>query len=48
MKGGDVDNSYAQYIAGSALLKEAQHVGGERHRGQPRALNGCLFDSKIK
>ena len=36
------------HIAGSALLKEAQHVGGERHRGQPRALNGCLFDSKIK
>ena len=35
-------------IAGSALLKEAQPVGGERHQGQPGALNGCLFDSKIK
>ena len=32
----------------SALLKEAQPVGGERHQGQPGALNGCLFDSKIK
>ena len=36
------------HIAGSALLKEAQPVGGERHQGKPGALNGCLFDSKIK
>ena len=35
------------HIAGSALLKEAQPVGGERHQGQPGALNVCLFDSMI-
>ena len=35
-------------IAGSALLKEAQPVGKERHQGQPGALNVCLIDSMIK
>ena len=32
----------------SVLLKEAQPVGGGRHQGKPGALNGRLFDSKIK